>query len=444
MVYDNKKSYKFLFKPLFFIFSLIIASVVILYIEKLKPSDLGHLEGLFTKDDEIIKRKDYPIKPPQGFLTSEEVFFARIAWKYFENNYHEPTGFVNGKDNCPVFNLKDLTDYLMGMISAYEIGIVDSLEVDRRMLKLMLTLSEMELYEEKLPNERYHVVSGKMLDGNNEISEEGTGWSARDIGRFFSFVNKIVFDYPQYQNLLKRVLSKWKINEMLYEGYLSEYVGESEKRLMPTVRLGYEEYCSKNLFKAGFDASSGLKYYGFIKFVDLYGERIAVDRREIRNKFNYNFIQSEPYVLDGLEYGWDLNSRELAYRIFKVQKERYLREDILTAVSEDFVDQPPYYVYNSIYGNFNQWVCYDEKGKKKQDLKTISTKIAFAWHALYDDEYSERLFDAVKDLYDPDRGWYSGIYEKTGKTNKVISCNTNGIILESFNYKLNGRLIKFE
>ena len=48
----------------------------------------------------------------------------------------------------------------------------------------------------------------------------------------------------------------------------------------------------------------------------------------------------------------------------------------------------------------------------------------------------------VSQLNDPEQGWYSGRYEKTGKPNKAITANTNGIILETLAYKQTGILLK--
>jgi hypothetical protein len=69
----------------------------------------------------------------------------------------------------------------------------------------------------------------------------------------------------------------------------------------------------------------------------------------------------------------------------------------------------------------------------------------FGWHALYDNAYTKQLLQTARTLYDPQKGWYSGLYEKTGAPNKAITCNTNAIILESLAYKRFGphlRLIR--
>lgn len=46
----NMKKYTFLFKPMFFIFSLLFASWLVLKIEKLRPSDFGRERYLFEDE----------------------------------------------------------------------------------------------------------------------------------------------------------------------------------------------------------------------------------------------------------------------------------------------------------------------------------------------------------------------------------------------------------
>ena len=48
---------------------------------------------------------------------------------------------------------------------------------------------------------------------------------------------------------------------------------------------------------------------------------------------------------------------------------------------------------------------------------------------------------AVQKTQTNDRGWVSGIYEKDGRLNSAATANTNGIILEILNYKVNGPLV---
>lgn len=50
--------YKFLLKPLFFIFNLFLATALVLWIEKLSPSDLGRFKSIFENTAPVPSEKD--------------------------------------------------------------------------------------------------------------------------------------------------------------------------------------------------------------------------------------------------------------------------------------------------------------------------------------------------------------------------------------------------
>jgi hypothetical protein len=54
------KQYKFIFKPVFFIFNLIFATWLVLKIEKIKPSDFGEHKSIFSgaPKPRVIQRSD--------------------------------------------------------------------------------------------------------------------------------------------------------------------------------------------------------------------------------------------------------------------------------------------------------------------------------------------------------------------------------------------------
>ena len=51
------KKYNFLFKPLFFICSLVFATWLVLFIEKISPSDLGKYESLFNSRPKAMPKE---------------------------------------------------------------------------------------------------------------------------------------------------------------------------------------------------------------------------------------------------------------------------------------------------------------------------------------------------------------------------------------------------
>jgi hypothetical protein len=207
-------------------------------------------------------------------------------------------------------------------------------------------------------------------------------------------------------------------------------------------RLGYEEYAAKSFNLMGADVSTALRYTDFLKFVEIEGISVATDSRDPLQYGAHNYVVSEPYILDGIEFGWDHLSQELAWRVYQAQEKRFASTGILTAVSEDNIDQAPYFVYNTVFTSGKPWNAITEKGEDASQFKTLSTKAAFGWHALYETDYTRQLVEKAATLADPERGWYSGVYEVSGQPNKAITANTNGIVLEALAYKQTGQLMK--
>ncbi len=439
------KALKYLVKPLVMLVAIYAGANAVLFIEKARPSDFGFYKDIFSKELVIKPSKGYPLRKYGDSLTQKDLKDAKIAWKYFENNYQEETGLYNSVDAYPATTLWDISSALHAIMSAYEIGIIDQAAFDTRLSKGLKSMSTMSLYKDMLPNKVYSTYTLDMVDYANHSTKEGIGWSAMDIGRFFGAVSRIRKFYPEHTILVNQVVSRWKVDKVL-EGATLHGIGFNFKDKGVTIvqegKLGYEEYASKGYILNDFDATESYKYTDFLKFQEIYGIEIATDTREVKHHPAYNYVLSEPYILDGIEYGWDVNSKELAYRIYKVQQKRANDIGIPIAVSEGHIDKAPYFVYNAVYTNGEEWVCLAENGDDAIAFKSFSTKAAYAWASLYDDDYSKILTDNLEGLYNEDKGWYSGRYDATGIVNKTLTANTNGVILECINYKMKGPLLR--
>ena len=100
-------------------------------------------------------------------------------------------------------------------------------------------------------------------------------------------------------------------------------------------------------------------------------------------------------------------------------------------------------MYNTIFTAGLPWNTTTDTGVRHDHLKTVSTKAAFSLALLFpEDPYSKQLAYMVGTAYDPKRGWYSGVYENGGGYNKVITANTNGIIMSLLLYKRYGEFYK--
>lgn len=387
--------------------------------------------------------EDIPFKSSR-VLSEQEFEWANVAWQYFENNYQENTGLVNSVDGYPSTTMWDTASYLMGLIAAEKINIISSEEFDRRMEKALTTLARLPLVDGLLPNKAYNTQTLQMVDYANNPEENGIGWSAIDIGRILVPMNIMIWQYPKFNKQVNDVLNHWKVSAMLNEGYLfgsrpSSVDGKME--LVQEGRIGYEEYASKSLALMGRDVFNSMKYIDFLDMVDIYGVEIPTDKRDPSKFHAHNYVVSESYILDGIEFGADSVSKVFAHRVFQAQERRYEDTGIVTAVSEDNVDEAPYFVYNTVFSDGEKWNAISDDGKDQSHLKTLSTKAAFGWYALYDSDYTDVLINEASTLYSDEKGWYSGRYEIDGRTNKAVTANTNGIVLESLAYIENGPLL---
>ncbi len=387
--------------------------------------------------------KPIPLRESR-ILTDQEYVWAKTAWHYFENNYQDNTGLVNSVDGYPSTTIWDTASYLMALIAAEKLNVISQAEFTLRMEKVLHTLASIPLVEGKLPNKAYNTQTLEMVDYTNQPVKNGIGWSAIDIGRILVPFNILIWQYPDFNKEVNNVLQYWQVGEMIDNGYL---YGSRPTRngsgfeLVQEGRIGYEEYSSKALSLMGRDVFNAMKYIDYLELITIDGVEIPTDRRDPAKYHAHNYVVSESYILDSLEFGADSISKIFAYRVYLSQANRYKRSGQLTAVSESNIDVAPYFVYNTVFSDGKKWNTITDKGEDASDFKTISTKAAFGWYALYDTPYTSLLMQDVSVLYS-EKGWYSGRYERDGRVNKAITANTNGIILESLAYIQSGVLLK--
>lgn len=374
-------------------------------------------------------------------LTPEEQTYARSAWQYFVKNYQPTTGFTNATGGYPSDTLWDIGNYLTALNAARWLNLTDQADFDARLNKFLTTLSSLKLFEDALPNKVYNAATGQMVDYSNNPVERGIGWSALDIGRLMAAFHVIRSCHPQYNEWLTGIVSKWQVGRSLQDGQLfgATIKPDGETLLVQEGRLGYEEYSARGYEVWGFPAPKAISLEPF-KFVEINGVQIPVDTRDFQSTNANNYVVSESYILDGIEFGLQGDLADYAARVLEVQKRRYDTTGQLTAVTEDNIDQAPYFLYNTVYANGATWATITDTNQPYPQLRSISTKAAFGWRYLFpDNAYAQKVFDAVKDLRSPeDSGYYAGIYEETKQPNKALTGNTNGLILEILYYKARG------
>ena len=383
---------------------------------------------------------DMPALPSPRALTPQEMQWARVAWAYFKNNVNSRTGLANSVDGYPAATMWDTGSYLLALRSARQINIISQDEFDTHLRKALASLAGLALFDDALPNKSYNVETLAMVDDTNRPVVGGTGWSALDIGRLLVPLNLIAWNYPQHTKAVNRLIARWDTARLVQDGQLyGARMAGGQVELVQEGRLGYEQFAAKSFALIGINADRAADYLGHLGETEIYAVQVPHDLRDARTLDAHNYVVSEPYVLDGLEFGGDRHSREFAWRIYRAQEERFLRTGVLTAATEDHVDQPPYFVYNTVFTNGKAWQTISDKGESVPVLRSLSVKAAFAWHALYRTGYSSKLMAAVAGLHDPARGWYAGLYEENPRPNKSLTSNTNAVVLESLAYTANGK-----
>lgn len=423
-----------------FIIGLICAAGVAMSVETGIAKNLGGRGSTSL----ITRSSEQTMLASVGGLSRQDIRHAEIAWDYFEKNTQPETGLVNSVNNYPSTTIWDQASYLLGLISAHRIQLITTADFDTRMTKVLRSLADLPLFDGALPNKAYDTRSLEMTDYENKPMARGIGWSALDVARISVPLNLILYDYPRHSNAAAKILGQWRIAEMLENGVLvgarvNPETGETER--VQEGRLGYEEYGARAVSLLGLDALTAARYDDFLQFQTVAGVSVAVDSRSFAEFDAHNYVVSEPYILTAIEFGFDTNSQELAHRIFTAQRQRYDQTGILTAVSEDNINQEPYFLYNTVFANGKAWNALAEDGSEHPEKRTVSTKAVFGWDALYGTEYTGELMSHILQTATEGSGWQSGVYEIDGSVNAVSTANTNAIILEALQYKANGPLL---
>lgn len=394
---------------------------------------------------QLVASRNIPPEPAPRALTAQEQEWARTAWSYFERNLDAQTGLVHSVDGFPSTTMWDTASYLLALLAANDLGLVEKQTFDIRLSKALVSLEALPLYAGRLPNKTYDTGTLAMTDYRNQAAAAGTGWSAIDIGRLLVPLNIIVWHDPVHTEAARRVLARWDTAGLLRDGELvaMQSGAGGQPQAVQEGRLGYEQYAAHAFGLMGLDVSRAADWRAHLQLVAVDGVAVCADERDPRRYGALNVVESEPYLLAGLEFGWSRDARECAWRVYRAQEQRFRRTGVLTAVTEDNVDQPPFFVYNSVWSSGRPWATVTEGGQDASRLRTLSTKAAFGWYALLRTEYTARLVTRIASLNEPGRGWYAGRYERTGGTNRALTANTNAVVLESLDYIAHGRLLQY-
>lgn len=435
----HKKQPKFMFIPaMLFVFGLLSASAVALGLERV-PHSFSH--PIFLEKGAEQARQAYQ-SVKQRPLNDDEFKAAHIAWVYFKNNTDSHTGWVNSVHEFPSSTLWDQGSYLLGLVSAVRLGIVSKNEFDQRGAKFVKSLHRVKLVNNTLPNKVYNTQNLMMTDYKNNFQKQGIGWSALDIARLIIGLEALKIEHPALSDDIDVLYRRWALEQITHQGDLhGGVVQEDGIKKLQEGRIGYEQYGARGAALIGLDVVNALGARNRVVWRMVGGVRIGTDHRQFANYGAITPVLSEPYILEALEFGLDSESNYLARQVYLAQRNRFEKSGILTAVSEDHITKAPYFMYSSIFANGKEWHVIDEKGHGLKDMRILSTKAAFAWHVIYDDEYTAKIMEKIKPLANEQKGWAAGAYEKDWAINSASVLNTNAVILEALHYKAFGPIL---
>lgn len=393
-----------------------------------------------TKKIEDFRNEESEICPLESPPTEEELKMARIAWKYFENNFQKKTGLMNAANKYPSASVWDWANGVYAIFAAKKFQIITQEKYEEMMNKFLRTMQSMDMFNNELPNKTYNTKLARMTNYRNKPVSDGIGWSVADLARLLASLNVIEQCEPTLAPQVEKLMLRYRycrtlsVDGDLYGGSYRDGVLKIGHESL----TGYEEYLARSFELWEHDAGEARRYK-FLKEELVYGVKVPTDART----FYSNFVGSESYWYTGFDYGIDDNeSGKYIKNIYKVQEARYNHTLQLTAVTEDHVDRPPYFLYNTIFTNGEPFKIINHDAQDYNEFKSVSTKAAIGMKHLFNTPYANKVYDYVKNNYDPEKGYYAGIYEILEGANRSLTLNTNSIVLESLLFNRMGPLQK--
>ncbi|EKC2242371.1 DUF3131 domain-containing protein [Salmonella enterica] len=415
----------------------LIASGIVLYVET-------HMPKSMPLQNELTLSHDFPDLPEPRALTLNEAIWARIAWQYFVNNT-QPSGLVNSIDNQPYSTMWDTGNYLIAMISAERLGIISHQEFNDRMRSLLTVLSALPLTDGKLPAVYYH--SRQLIRLHNlDQNESQPDWSAVDISRLLISLNISAWLYPEHAPAIQLLTRRWRFDALFIQREPEKRLSFREPKTWQLISqdnrqsYGYQLYALNSLRRTNILAGLVLSApFSSQHAITIDGVSIPYDGLVNIGKLDYPVVSNLPFLLTGLEVGFDINSAEMSWRIMKVQENRYKSTGDLAWMGTDYEEHSPRFE-NDTPARRSPTVIDKARKEVSGTALQLSTRSVFAWYALFRTQWNTMMRQRSAALFEPGRGWYDGIVSGSQQRSNIISATTNAAVLESLVYLSQGPL----
>ncbi|MDG3441462.1 DUF3131 domain-containing protein [Nitrospirillum amazonense] len=417
-----------------FLVGLLLSTALIVRIEQWER-DPTHLYAEIPYSSQIPERQPAP-------LTAEDKAAATIAWTYLTAHTRAATGLVDPAAGNRAATLWNVGSQILGTLAAERLDLVTATDAEARIDRVLAALSRVPLFDGALPSRFLDTETLQPVTHDGRPTErEDLGWSAVDLGRLLNALDLWGRAHPRQAPAIAHLLAGWRLDAAVADRALRASImnGSGKPEFHQEGRLGYGQYAAKGFQLFGFDLAQATDLRPTLGWVEVDGVEVPVDRRAMGAGTRTHTL-SEPWMFDGLEYGFDRTSRELAWRTFLAQERRFEHSGQLTGAGEGPLDRAPWFAQATVQANGKPWRTLDDADREAAALRTVATKAAFGWDALFATDYAARLRAALTDRADATQGWYAGFYEVDGTTNKVLTLETNALVLEAMAARRDGPL----
>jgi hypothetical protein len=384
----------------------------------------------------LVGVQSVAIQSDRGQRPDEDEFFddaARVAWQHFDRVLWQPkTGLAKATPHYDRITPWDIGSILAILYSAQRLGLISDTEYQHRLGTTLRTLETIPLFRNAVFHKKYSSANARMIDRNNAVTRTGYGWSATDLGRIMIWLHIVAENEPAHAEQAKRIGRRIRFEETTSDGYMYGGLLGTRGQLwkFQEGRIGYEQYSAQGYAYWDADVANALDLGKNAKPVAVLGVPLLADVRGLDR------LNSEPFVLAGIEFGWSPHMRELGLNVLRAQEARFEKTGILTMVSEDALNvKPHYFYYYCVYCNGRAFVVdLAEPGKFLDSPRWLSTKAAFGYHVLVGNDYTRAVMEKIAKAK-VGGAWSSGVFEKTYQPTRAFDINTTAVILEAALYR---------
>lgn len=360
-------------------------------------------------DYQLISIFDYNEDP----YTYEWFARAEVAWSYFQPGVgvNPTTGLLRGTTEWLIFTDWDLGIYISAILDAEILGLIPQegkWGSNDRLEKIFTFLENRTLTNNLLPCAEY-TDEGQVPS----YIKKSQSCHPSDVGNLLLALNRVKQCHPEFATRIDAIVARHNIALFAQDNY---FAGHNV----------YPFYAAQGYQAFGYSISQLLNLEVLSN-----GPSVNVCGVDLPRAW----ITSEPLLLAITDNRTNDLYKIYADNVFMAQMNRYEQTGKLTAFSEGAYFEPYYFVYEWIVtGRGDTWTIRASDGRRVNGDEIIFTKVAFAFHAIYNNTYTALLVDLVSPLY-TEKGFLAGITEN-GSTLDVLSSETNGMVLKAARYAI--------